>query len=224
MTFDFDNCGQTGAFSAPPHFLRAMQHPSLLAGMGYAENLAHDLQYVHHLRANTLEQVISALELCTVGDLLERHSLSAALSHQYCQDILTNHAKLMNLEELQTKLDIAQYDLHYVSLRAELMDPTSMIVRVKMRIRGSSENRPKVTLGTQVLLRPVEEDLHKLAMLGWLPQLFELRGLCVHYQLSAEEATFEFPAVTMPPDCSSWCASTCGLTTSGTGSCSCSGR
>jgi hypothetical protein len=179
-----------------------MRHPKVLEGMGHADRLAKAINYVRHLRANTLEQVITALELWTVGDLLERHSLSAALSRQYSRDILTNHIKLINLEEIQTKIDIAQYDLHYASLRPERKEfgDRSLTVRVKMQVRGSSENRPKITLGSQVLLRPVEEDILLLPTFGWTPQLFELRGICVHYQLSTEEATFEFPIVTLPHD------------------------
>jgi hypothetical protein len=179
-----------------------MRHPKVLEGMGHADRLAKAINYVRHVRANTLEQVITALELCTVGDLLERHSLSAALSRQYSRDILTNHIKLINLEEIQTKIDIAQYDLHYASLRPERKEfgDRSLTVRVKMHVRGSSENRPKITLGSQVLLRPVAEDIQLLPTFGWAPQWFELRGICVHYQLSTEEATFEFPIVTMPHD------------------------
>jgi hypothetical protein len=179
-----------------------MRNPKVLEGMGHADRLAKAINYVRHLRANTLEQVITALELCTVGDLLERHSLSAALSRQYSRDILTNHIKLINLEEIQTKIDIAQYDLHYASLRPERKEvgDRSLTVRVKMHVRGSSENRPKITLGSQVLLRPVAEDIQLLPTFGWAPQLFELRGICVHYQLSTEEATFEFPIVTLPHD------------------------
>jgi len=65
-----------------------------------------------------MSQVMVKMELCSVGDLVEKHSLSAALSHQYCQDILSNHVKLINLEEIQTKIDIAQYDMHHVKLAA----------------------------------------------------------------------------------------------------------
>lgn len=190
------------AFGPPPHFAVLLTHPALIAVMGYSEQMALDLEYVQHLRNNTLEHVITALQLCTVSDLIDRQSFSAKLSHQYCQDILNNHAKLIQLEEIQTKVDVAQYDLHYVSLKAEIAPVTSaqkLVVTpacmiAKFKIQGSSENRPKISLGGAIMLRPVEEDLHKLEQFGWLPNVFEIRGVCIHYQLSTEVATFEFPA------------------------------
>lgn len=176
--------------------------------MGFADRLAQDLQYVRHLRGDTLDHVMTQLGLCTVGDLVDRHSLSAALSYQYCEDILSNHMKLTNLEEIQTKIDIAQYDLHYVTLRAEKKAGSALstvtgagtaMMTAKLKVKGSSENRPKICLGGEIFLRPVAEDLHKLLAYDWVPQVFEIRGVCVHYQLATEEATFEFPASVVPP-------------------------
>jgi hypothetical protein len=183
-------------------------HPTLTAGIGFADKLARDLQYVLHLRGNTLETVMAKLGLCTVGDLIERHSLSAALSHQYCEDILSNHMKLTNLEEIQTKIDIAQYDMHYVRLRATRKEGSVLnavtgagttMMTAKLKVKGSSENRPKICLGGEIFLRPVAEDLHKLMAYDWAPLVFEIRGVCVHYHLATEEATYEFPASVIPP-------------------------
>ncbi len=196
------------AFRPPPNYTAVLNHPTLLKGAGFAEQLAQELHYLHHLRANTLEHVMQKLELCTIGDLIDKHSLSSALSYQYCQDILSNHVKLVNLEEIQTKIDIAQFDLHYVRLTAKIKPsapnvpanaPGSQLLIAKLKIRGSSENRPKIGLGTEILLRPVQEDLYLLAQYHLLPQMFEIRGVCIHYQLSTEEATFEFPGMINPP-------------------------
>ena len=196
------------AFRPPPNYTAVLNHPTLLKGAGFAEQLAQELHYLHHLRANTLEQVMHKLELCTIGDLVDKHSLSSALSYQYCQDILSNHVKLVNLEEIQTKIDIAQFDLHYVRLTASIKPaapnvptnaPGSQLLIAKLKIRGSSENRPKIGLGTEILLRPVQEDLYLLAQYHLLPQMFEIRGVCIHYQLSTEEAIFEFPGMINPP-------------------------
>lgn len=195
------------AFSPPPNFCRVITNPTLLTGAGYADHLAQELQYVRHLRGNTLQTVLDKLELCTVGDLIEKHSLSAALSYQYCQDLLSNHIKLINLEEIQMKIDIAQYDLHYVKLTATKKPPSesssggtfgTTMMLVKLKVRGSSENRPKICLGGEIMLRPVAEDLPILVQYGLNPAPFEIRGVCIHYQLSTEEAVFEFPGNVLP--------------------------
>lgn len=110
---------------------------------GFAENLSAELNYLHHLRANTLERVMVQLDLCSVGDLVEKHALSTALSRQYCQEILTNYVKLINLEEMQTKVDIAQYDLHYLKLVAVVKPavPVPQSLVSNKRTMGSDSKR-----------------------------------------------------------------------------------
>ena len=178
-------------------------HPALAAEYTVPEVLAQEINYLSHLRANTLENVVKQMNLCLVSDLVESHTLSAALSYQYSADILSNHVKLISLEEIQTKIDIAQYDMHYISLQTTRKDSPfqwnmqggTCMMTAKLKIPGSSENRPKIQLGGDIYLRPVEEDLYKLASFGLNVVIFELRGVCIHYQLSTEEAIFEFPNI-----------------------------
>lgn len=45
------------AFRPPPNYCKVLNHPTLTLGAGFAETLAQEVDYLRHLRANTLEQV-----------------------------------------------------------------------------------------------------------------------------------------------------------------------
>jgi len=57
------------AFRPPPNYCAVLNHPTLTMGAGFAENLAQEVSYLRHLRANTLEQVrtiVHEMGVCVV--------------------------------------------------------------------------------------------------------------------------------------------------------------
>jgi hypothetical protein len=94
------------------------------------------------------------------------------------------------MEESHMMFDISQYDLHYVKLKDLHIEDDSDVVATDqpftfaLKVNGSNENRPKISVGDWVLLRPVEEDCvaNDLSM-------FELAAVVQHYSLATETAT-----------------------------------
>ena len=85
--------------------------------------------------------------------------------------------------------DIRFYDMRYTRLRfisqSTHTDPLGkQTLLCKLRVKGSSENRPKISPGDMVYFRPAEEDLPTHAL-----HLFEIRGVVLDFKLQNEIVT-----------------------------------
>lgn len=156
--------------------------------------------YLLAYRENALERVIIGFELHTTmfKFTANEYSSSALVNQKTPQQHLYTIGKLIILEEFQRSVDITEFDMVCVTLSFEMCpipsssDPAvqaafnnlgQKVVRTKLKIVGSSENRPMVSLGDVVRLRPVQESASYLGVFGAV----ELQGIVVSYKLSSEE-------------------------------------
>ena len=185
--------GRDTAFNLPPHYHSVVNRVRSM--FSQSDLLEIQTQYLLHYRQHSLDQVMLIMELNNLCDVLEHHSATMA-SFAQCRQLLENYTKLVLLEEIQMKMDIAQYDLHFVKLEGKYLNHVpglGMIVKIK--IQGSNESRPKICIGDGIRLRPVPEDIPKIPP-AWrysFGEFFELRGICMDYTLASEEAIFDFP-------------------------------
>lgn len=155
--------------------------------------------YLLAYRENALERVIVGFELHTTmfKFTANEYSSSVLVSQKTPQQHLYTIGKLIILEEFQRSVDITEFDIVCATLPFEMCsvqssDPAVLavlrnlnqkVVRTKLKIVGSSENRPMIALGDVVRLRPVPESAAYLGIFGAV----ELQGIVVSYKLSSEE-------------------------------------
>eukprot|EP01041_Mallomonas_annulata_P003250 gene3250-6431_t len=89
-------------------------------------------------------------------------------------------------------------DRNYSSQMTMTMSMSSpLTMTCSVRIRGCSENRPKISIGDVIKLRPLEESLHAVGFTYGVNKrplpLFELEGGVFHVQLASEVVTLEIP-------------------------------
>lgn len=152
--------------------------------------------YLRSYRENALERVITAFELHTLCNLLGEdfyralgNSPSSTTDTSFRispQQHLYTIGKLIILEELQRSIDITEFDLVSVSLQFHQSRKTPLMVFAKLKVPGSSENRPMISLGDIIRLRPAAESVPALLAMGLFGTL-EFQGIVVSYQLSSEE-------------------------------------
>jgi len=152
--------------------------------------------YLRAYRENALERVIIVFELHTTmfKFIANEYPTSANVNQKTPQQHLHTIGKLIILEELQRSVDITDFDivcarLSFEEKKVPTFDPVyqmlpstlhKKVMLVKLKIVGSSENRPMISLGDTVRLRPVPES-------GSILGMFEMQGIVVSYQLSSEE-------------------------------------
>lgn len=115
--------------------------------------------------------------------------------------------KMTWMEEAQMTMDVAQYDMHFVTLKPlEKFPPrsqnqtitligseTERVFTCKLVVKGSSESRPRICIGDKVRLRPTKEGL--LYLNSACPRqvsMFELEGIILAYTLASETCIVEF--------------------------------
>lgn len=122
--------------------------------------------------------------------------------------------KMTWMEEAQMTMDIAQFDMHFVTLKPlEKFPPraqssnisltssdTERVFTCKLTVKGSSESRPRICIGDKVRLRPSKEGI--LYLNSICPRqvpMFELEGVILAYTLASETCIVEF--VSPPREC-----------------------
>lgn len=163
--------------------MNVLSHPRLKQGIQYAIVLAKQMEYLQHLRNNSLDQIMIGMGLHGISDIIDNNNnnsdSSNCVEEDYCngafdrsghyQEILMNQLKLIHLEEIHSMTDVGQYDLHYLKISGQYKqhyDSSSgrnivtTTISACIHIKGSSEGRPRIALGDQIFLRPVQEDVH----------------------------------------------------------------
>lgn len=115
--------------------------------------------------------------------------------------------KMTWMEEAQMTMDVAQYDMHFVTLKPlEKFPPhsqnqtvtlmgseTERVFTCKLVVKGSSESRPRICIGDKVRLRPSKEGLMYFnSACPRQVQMFEMEGIILAYTLASETCIVEF--------------------------------
>lgn len=137
--------------------------------------------YLDSYRNNSMENVINIFNLNTMCNLAWEDMYSTFNTPRPAEQHLFMIGKFMILEELQMFVDIAQFDLVFTQLNFQTASPGSPFLYCKFKVSGSNENRPMISLGDKVRIRP---SITQNSM------LFEMEGVVVSYQLSKEEVCF----------------------------------
>lgn len=143
-------------------------------------------QYVEFYHSNRLPELALQHNLNHLSEIIFRESSWQIPPTEY----LSILCKLTLFEEIQTKLDIAKFDLHVVKINFELIRENNVLsisLKCKLHVQGSNESRPRILIGDKIRIRPTIDDCHSRRM-----DLFELHGLVTNYQLQSEEVTCVF--------------------------------
>jgi helicase MOV-10 len=145
-------------------------------------------QYVDFYRSNRLpELALQHRELNYLSEVIFREKSWQIQPAEYLKILY----KLTIFEEIQTKLDIAKFDLHFIKINFELLRDNNSLMSIplkcKLHVQGSNESRPRILIGDKIRIRPTVEDCSSRRM-----NLFELQGLVSNYQLQSEEVTCVF--------------------------------
>lgn len=143
-------------------------------------------QYVESYRNNRLPELALQHELNHLSEVIFREKKLQIQPTEYLKILY----KLTIFEEIQTKLDIAKFDLHFVKINFELIRENNLLsisLKCKLQVQGSNESRPRILIGDKIRLRPTVEDCAARRM-----NLFELQGLVSNYHLQSEEVTCLF--------------------------------
>jgi hypothetical protein len=163
------------------------------------ENSELFLRFLDDYRNNKLEELMLSCGLNQLEEVLHQDMPVDAKPDRY----LTSLLKLFYFEEMTVKLEYCKYDIHYSSVHftpyvphksysniVSQISPDSFqyhLATCKMKIRGSSELRPRILIGNIIKLRPSQADQLKYGL-----NLFELVGTVLNYTLASEEAVVIF--------------------------------
>lgn len=138
--------------------------------------------YVEAFQQNRLPELVLRYGLNHLNQILANDSLLAVSTVEYMRTL----GILAVLEEMQTRLDIAKFDLNFVPIKFAIESDShfTILLKCKIHVPGSSESRPRVLIGDHIRIRPVKEDLATLHI-----PLFELIAVVTNYVLATEEAT-----------------------------------
>lgn len=137
-------------------------------------------EYIDAILANKFTEYFQAIK-----DSFARNTQNCSTSSTKYLDWLD---RCIWMEETHMLLDISQHDMYYKKLDVDTSKDKSRDVLIcRLKVNGSNENRPRISLGDAVRIRPVEEDT---IILGIAP--YELQGVVQNYNLSSETATCVF--------------------------------
>jgi DNA polymerase III delta prime subunit len=159
------------------------------------ENLPHYLNYIEHHRNRTLQEFVINHGLNQLNEVLNTDHPVSIKPAAYFYSL----SRLLHFEEMANQVDYYKYDIHFYSLHFALYNPgnnplethfsQTIIIQCTMKIRGSSELRPKISIGNRVRIRPTQEscEMNRIDMI-------EMTGIVLNYSLATEEAIILFSA------------------------------
>lgn len=158
----------------------------------YCADAALRAGYMEACRHHRLAAFASALQLQSINSTLLGAQSNGDSGGRLRRRYLGALKCLMLCEELQMAADICSYDLYNIPLVFEPCfqaggDRTGTLT-ARIFVKGSSESRPKVQIGTRLRLRAE----HRRCM-------FELQGVVVRFVLAQETAVCEFYAPSAMP-------------------------
>jgi hypothetical protein len=154
------------------------------------------LQYIDNYRNNNLQEFAVHHGLNQLNEVLNDEIPLYGKPAAYLHSLST----LLHFEEMANQLDYYKYDIHFYPIKFQLyQDPhrheyeshfsPTILLRCSIKIRGSSELRPKISVGNKIRIRPSQEDCENFNI-----QMTELIGIILNYSLSSEEAVVIFSA------------------------------
>jgi len=202
-----------GMFRVPLYFLQLSADTNIALRVMRIEQLATNINYIECIRCNMLEHLMKVLEFNNISDLIEKH-LHSYMTPLFNLESLQTQLKLIDVEEIHRKFDIAHYDLHNVTMNIQKIDyigsdrlstsrQMGFFIISTLKVPGSNESRPHISIGDIISLRPVDGDLIPDSYLyEWQTNInidklyskfFEIQGIITNFSLTKEEITIEFP-------------------------------
>lgn len=202
-----------GMFRVPLYFLQLSADTNIALRVMRIDQLATTINYIECIRCNILEHLMKVLEFNNISDLIEKH-LHSYMTPLFNLESLQTQLKLIDVEEIHRKFDIAHYDLHNVTMNIQQIDyigidrlstsrQMGFFIISTLKVPGSNESRPHISIGDIISLRPVYGDLIPDSYLyEWQTNIhidklyskfFEIQGIITNFSLTKEEITIEFP-------------------------------
>lgn len=122
---------------------------------------------------------------------------------------LQSMGKMLWMEETQMTMDVAQYDMHFVTLtplvdrnKGQMQsmnthhDPKEgKVFTCNIVVKGSNESRPKITVGDKIRFRPTKDGISFInSVCPRTIAMFEIEGVIIRYNLQSETVLFELVA------------------------------
>lgn len=202
-----------GMFRVPLYFLQLSADTKIALRVMRIDQLATTINYIECIRCNMLEHLMKVLEFNNISDLIEKH-LHSYMTPLFNLESLQTQLKLIDVEEIHRKFDIAHYDLHNVTMSIQQIDyigsdrlstsrQMGLFIISTLKVPGSNESRPHISIGDKIFLRPVYGDIIPDSYLyEWQTNInidklyskfFEIQGIITNFSLTKEEITIEFP-------------------------------
>jgi len=104
-----------GVFRVPLYYVQLSADSSIALRMMRIDQLGTTINYIE---CNKLEHLLQVLEFNNISDLIEKH-LQSYITPLFNLESLQTQSKLIDVEEIHRKFDIAHYDLHNITMNID---------------------------------------------------------------------------------------------------------
>jgi len=125
-----------GVFRVPLYFLQLSADSSIALRMMRIDQLGTTINYIE---CNKLEHLMQVLEFNNISDLIEKH-LQSYITPLFNLESLQTQSKLIDVEEINRKFDIAHYDLHNITMNIDSALKASLKPLATVKRDGVSKN------------------------------------------------------------------------------------